>query len=239
MKRILLLLIMMTTLCGSIMAQYSLYDKAKHNDNPTVINFNFGMEPGGFAVLDETSEFYDAHGALSAKESSKLAYDDLNGYFFDIEVRHSSCFTMLCNISWSVADFADKEDPLPKPSKELGNINDYPTLSEVRFLGISALMGPTLFHRRRIQLPILIGGGIVNMKSGETSSPDDFTEFESVYQLAGKARLKFYLCRRLGIFGGIGASYSVAHLTDDKSLYWHLEPKLTKVNYEVGLTLTL
>ncbi len=238
MKRILLLIITMTTLCGSIMAQYSLYEKAR-NGATTIINFNVGMEPGGFALLDETSEFYGAHGTLTTKESSKLAYNDLNGYFFDIEVRHSSCFTMLCNISWSVADFANKEDPLPTPSKELGNITDYPTLSEVRFLGISALMGPTLFHRRRIQLPILIGGGIVSMKSGETGAPDTFSEFESVYQVAGKARLKIYLCRRLGIFGGVGASYSVAHLKDDKSSYWHLEPKLTKVNYEVGLTLTL
>ncbi len=206
------------------------------------LNFNFGIQKNGFVTMEETTVFSNYDGEKIAEESSTLEYEKLNGYMFDMEIRRRRGFVTLFNFFWTEAQHCDKKDPVADLSKmdlEWENISDYPILDDIHLLGINILWGPTFFQKRRIQFPVLFGGGVTSLIAHENINPEHLSYIQGLYHITAKARLKFYLCRRLGIFGGISGVYTVASDDTDETYYWHFNPKITKITYEAGITITM
>ncbi|MBQ9436689.1 MAG: hypothetical protein IJU33_11275 [Bacteroidales bacterium] len=183
-------------------------------------NYQVSFTPFGFVERMK----YGSLDSKGDKQSRKIFYKSVIGGSLAKEFNLGKSATLL-ELSYMHAK-ADKYEYLGKEYSTDGRFNDLTSVSIMYYLG------KTIFPAKRFQVPIYIGVG------GEVVQGYPFHHL--MFDLGAKARMKFYITRKFGVFAGVTGKWGYGHSTygegssAETASHHHLS-----ANFDAGLTFEL
>ena len=167
-----------------------------------VVSFGAG---GGYGTMKESFTIGVTDNSATGENTDKKGYDlnytKLLG-FADLEFKYA-WLTALLEASYAKADYVD----YTSNTVEKLLLLDPAGFENASLISAAVYLGYSVFPGRRFQIPILIGAGADYVMG----KPIDSIH----YSVRFKARAKFYLSNRFGLFGGYSGSYGITQFNNE------------------------
>ena len=196
-----------------------------------VVSFGAG---GGYGTMKESFKVSVTDNSATGENAVKKTGYDLNYTkligFADLEFKYS-WLTALLEASYAKADYVDYTSNTVDRLLKL----DPAGFENAQLISAAFYLGYSVFPARRFQIPILIGAGADYVMG----KPIDSIH----YSLRFKARAKFYLSNRFGLFGGYSGSYGFTQFNNEYNIApepaANVERQKLSGYFEAGITYML
>ncbi|GEM56598.1 hypothetical protein B0A58_14665 [Flavobacterium branchiophilum NBRC 15030 = ATCC 35035] len=183
-------------------------------------NIGFGISPFGSAFADLS---YDKDAKNLFRKSQLYTNIDYNSYL-NVHAFYEKQFdgiTTLFEAKYATAKIKDYEK---------GNNSNLLTEeydSNISIYSANVYIGYTINKKKRLQLPLYIGGGISYLNAKPIS--------QGALELSAKARLKFYISNKIALYSGVNYDLGVLGGKDIKNDSDKLIGYYGMYNLETGL----